>query len=198
MARTSKLALISTLILAVASQAQAPMARATVHLKILHAGSGEDLGVARISFFKSATGQDYAKQFRENLGTNIPYGIYHLGAYQDGFWRAERQVVVLQPEVWVVMGLHIGMEHELTPFKLSGSIRHFPPSRNPVWVRLTGVHSTLVMDAKVDERGEFLMTGLLREKCVLTVWSGTKILDVRPVSIPTDAPLIIDLASARD
>jgi hypothetical protein len=197
MIRISILALVAALSLSLRSQAQAqaPAPTAVVHLKILYPPSGDDLGTAKVTLFKSESdGRDYAKRFRDNTASNIPYGVYHLRAYQDSFWSAERQVVVYQPDVWVVMGLQIGMDYELNPFKLSGTIRHLPPAGQPVWVRLTSVYSTFVMDTKVEDSGAFSAARLSGDKYVLIVWSGTKILDVRPVNIPRDEPLVIDLA----
>lgn len=199
MIRLSILTLVAALHLAVTSLAQAPDPTATVHLKILLPANADDLGVAKVTLFKSeSTGQDYAKQFRDNTAPNIPFGIYQLEAYTDGFASAEREVVVYQSEVWVVMGLKIGgIDYDQRRFKLSGTVRHLPSTVQPVWVRLTGVHSTLVMDAKLDVNGNFVMAGLPEDKCVVIVWSGTRILDTRPLDIPKHQPLVIDLAQGK-
>ena len=178
---------------------QEPEPVAKVHLKIVAALNGDDLGTARVTSFKSETdGRDYAKQFRDNIASTIPYGVYRLRLYQDGFYTAEGQVVVAQPVVWVVMGLHVGSivsPEPPWPAELSGIIRNIPSGDDPVWVRLAGVHSTVVRDAKVDDSGNFLIAGLRRyDKAVLVVWSGAKILDFRTVTIPTEGPLVIDLA----
>jgi hypothetical protein len=53
-------------------------------------------------------------------------------------------------------------------------------------------------DAKLDDSGKFLIAGLRQDKAVLIVWSGGQILHVKPVSIPSDKPVTIDLAERPD
>jgi hypothetical protein len=200
MVRELALALVSFLILFTNSLAVVSPPTAEVHLKILIAPTGDDLGTAKVTQFKSESdGRDYSKRFRDNVATNIPYGLYRLQLYQDGFYTAERQVVVKQPIVWVVTGLDIGgAGDDMRSFTVTGNVRNTPPTGEPVWVRLTGVHSMLMRDAKLDDSGKFLIAGLRQDKAVFIVWSGGQILHVKPVSIPSDKPVTIDLAERPD
>jgi len=201
MIRISILAAIAVLHLATASHAQAPSPVATVHLKIFLALNGDDLGAPKVILFKSRQdGQDYAKKFRDGTISNIAYGVYDLRAYQDGFEVVERrEILVYRPEVWVVMGTQIGrIDFEPDRFRLSGTVRPLPSTGQPVWVRLTSIYSNLLMDAKVDKSGVFEMAGLKRDKCVLTVWSGTRILEVRPVDISSDRAVSVILSHVKD
>lgn len=171
---------------------------AAVHLKTIVAASGDDLddlGPAKVTMFKSETDErDFAKRFRDNRASDIPYGVYRLRVHHDGFYSAERQVVVSQPIVWVVVGLEIGgIGSDARNFEVAGTVRNIPRAGEPLWVRLAGVHSTLARDAKVDESGNFVIAGLRQDKAVLIVWSGREILHVTQVVIPTHVPLVIDL-----
>jgi len=178
---------------------QEPERAAKVYLRIVVAPNGDDLDdlePAKITFFKSKIdGHDYAPRFRGSVASDIPYGVYQLRVYQTGFYSAEREVVVKQPEVWVVVGLHPGeIAGDPWPYRLSGAVRNIPSGEQPVWVRYVGVHSTLVGDAKVDDSGSFQIAGLKRDKGLLIVWSGRQILDTRLVTVPTDESLVISLA----
>lgn len=182
--------------------AQDPERVAKVYLKIVVAPNGEDLDdlePAKITFFKSKIdGHDYARRFRGNVASDIPYGVYQLRLYQTGFASAEREVVVKQSEVWVVVGLHPGeISGDPWAYELFGTVRNIPSSDRPVWVRYVGVQSTLVGDAQVDGSGSFVIAGLRRDRGLLIVWSGKQILDVRPVDVPTDEALLIDLTPGK-
>lgn len=194
------LAFIVALLLyfAAAGSAQEPEPAAKVYLKVVVAPNGEDLDdlePAKITFFKSKIdGHDYTKHFRGNVASDIPYGVYQLRVYQTGFASGEREVVVAQPEVWVVVGLHPGtIGGDPWGERLSGTVENIPPSARPVWVRFVGVHSSLVGDAKVDASGKFVIGGLQIDRGLLIVWSGKQILDTRIVAVPSDADLVIDL-----
>jgi len=204
MSRRALLALVVGLYLffSAASLAQEPERAARVYLKLVVAPNGEDLDdfePAKITFFKSKIdGRDYARRFRGNVFSDIPYGVYQLRVYQTGFASGEREVVVREPEVWVVVGLHPGtIGGDPWSGRLSGAVRNIPSSDQSVWVRYVGAHSTLVGDAKVDGSGNFVITGLRQDRGLLIVWSGKQILDIRPIDVPTDGPLVIDLPPKR-
>src|SRR5271154_1206019 len=83
-------------------------ATAVLHLKLVLPYTGADLGTARVTSFSSNDGKDYAKQFKESSASGIPYGIYQLQAGTAGYFDSDREVLVSQPEVWVVLGVGMG------------------------------------------------------------------------------------------
>ncbi|HEX9760323.1 MAG TPA: hypothetical protein VGA40_05370 [Candidatus Acidoferrales bacterium] len=168
---------------------------AVVHLKIVDAFTGNDLGTARVVSFKSeSNGQDYAHSFRSNVAPGIPYDTYRLRLYQDGFYTAERIVVVKQAEVWVVAGLHLGaIDFDPASTQLTGKVQNAPANAGPIWVRITGVHSTQTGDAKVDDSGRFTIGGLYGDKVVLVVWSEGRVLYTSSLTIPSAKPITVDL-----
>jgi len=165
-----------------------------VYLRIVNAATGEELESTKVTLFKDeSTGRDFATQFEGKSARGIPFGVYRLRAHAIGYTTAERDVPVFEREVWVTLGLQFGMEGLSTLFRLSGKIS-FPPSmRNQLWVRLTSVYSSFVMDAKVDATGSFSMTSLPQGKHVLIVSNRSRILYLAQIDLPAREPLRIDL-----
>ncbi len=197
--RTLGSALVVFLLLLVCSLGQGQSRKATVHIRIVD-NSGQDLGDPEVSLFRSEDdGQDFASRFRILRGsaTGLPFGIYKLRARTHGYWSAERQVRVFQDDVWVVLSLELGMgklEGGLSTYTLSGRVRNLPPVEQPAWLRLSGVYSTVVIDAKASDTGDFSMSGISQGLYVLVVTQDRKVLDVRTVQVPAAAPIDIKLA----
>jgi len=186
------------LLLCSSDQGQPP--KATVHVRIVDS-SGQDLGEPKVTLFRSESNQeDFASHFRQGSATGLPFGVYKLRAYTQGFWSAERQVRVFQHDVWVVLSLELGMgksEGGLSTYTLSGSVRNLPPVEQLAWLRLSGVYSTVMIDAKASATGDFSMAGIPQGLYVLIVTQGQKILEVRTVQIPVAGPLDIELIKEK-
>jgi len=178
------------------SSVQGQPQKATVHIRIVDS-SGQDLGEPQVELFRSEKdGKDFASHFRQGSAT-VPFGIYRLRVFTKGFWSAEREVRVFQSDTWVVLSLELGMgelEGGLLKTSLSGSIRNLPSVEEPVWLRLSGVYSAVVMDARADDAGHFSMAGIPQGVYVLIVIQDRKVLDVRTVRVPTAGPVDIKLA----
>ena len=187
------------LLLIACSLGQGQSRKATVHIRIVD-HSGQDLGAPEVSLFRSEDkGQDFTSRFRilRSTATGIPFGIYKLRAYAPGFWSGERQVRVFQDDVWVVLSLELGMgklEGGLSTYTLSGRVRSLPFPEQPAWLRLSGVYSTVVIDAKASDTGDFSMSGIPQGLYVLIVTQDGKALDVRTVQVPAAGSLEIKLA----
>ncbi len=174
--------------------AQARAGTATIHLKIVAAEIDLDLGEAWVTRFQSEeTGEDYAKQFRNNRASGIPYGTYQIKLHQDGFYSAVRRIVVYQPEVWVVMGLEVGMEGGPRVHTIIADIRPLPSATEEVWVRLVGVFTDTIIDSKVRSSGTVLLAHVPVGHHVLIIRVGTRILATKPVTVPQRDPLIVEL-----
>lgn len=188
-------------LLLVCTPGQGQPQKASVHIRIVDS-SGQDLGDPKITLFRAQTdGQDYASHFHQGSATGLPFGLYKLRAYTLGFWSAEREVRVFQPNVWVLMSLELGMgklEGGLSTYSLSGSIRNLPAVKEAAWVRLLGVYSTVVIDAKAGEAGDFTMAGIPQGLYVLVTTQGGKVLDIRAVQIPASGPLDVELTKRKE
>ncbi len=172
---------------------------ATLHLKVLAAANGMDLGVVKIEHFRSEeTGKDFSAHFRGNSVDDIPYGTYRLKLRQVGFESAVRWVAVKQPVVWVVMGLTVGALGSPMSYPLSAMVRGLPSGTEDLWARLMGLYSGAVFDAKVSTSGEFVIDGIPQDHYVLVIRAGTLVLETRTVAIPLRAPLLIDLLRGPD
>jgi len=177
---------------------------ATVHVRLV-GPTGLDLGEATVESFKCrgdasdlCGNVDLADHFQHGVGSHIRYGVYDLRARTEGFWSAESVVRVFQDDVGATLQLEIGMgrsEGGLPTFGLSGSLRNFPVAEGPIWVRLAGVYSSTVMDAEANENGEFALAGAPQGWYVLITTQGGRVLDTRPIEIPTRGPVVISLRS---
>ncbi|MFI5057794.1 MAG: hypothetical protein ACHQLQ_06385 [Candidatus Acidiferrales bacterium] len=172
--------------------------RATLHVRVVD-HSGRDVGRVTIVEFKSkGGGRNLAGLFRGNDIVAVPFDVYHLRLYATGFYSAERDVPVFQSDVWVRVGLALGEEGGPLRFQLPGVVKTPKPKEGgETWVRLSGVYSTFVMDAKVTDSGEFAIAGIPQGIYVVTTTQKDHIVDVRPVSIPFDTNLVIDLTPTR-
>jgi hypothetical protein len=192
------LAILAILLAPPSTLSQREQERATIHLRIVGLAA-VDLGEAKVEIFKSESGgRDLAARFKGNTALGVPFGIYKLRVYTRGFWSAEREVRVFQPEVWVVIQLEIGMtrrEGGLRTFELSGSVKNMTYESEPIWLRLAGVHSGVTLDARVSTLGDFKMAGIPQGLYVLVTTQGDRILDTRPIQIPVTVRIEIDLAN---
>lgn len=192
--------LVLLLVLSCAGSAGQNAELATVHLRIVDF-AGHDIGPASVESFRSETsGRDFAGSFRGNMVSGVPFGIYHLRVSATGFWSAERNVRVFQADVWVVMQLELGMssaEGGLRTFSLSGSIRNSGSPQQRLWVRVVGVYSGVVEDAMADRSTDFTMSGLPQGSYVLMVIGGNRVLETRPVEIPTAGQLELDVGARK-
>ncbi|MFZ0634258.1 MAG: hypothetical protein WA755_09805 [Candidatus Acidiferrales bacterium] len=135
------------------------------------------------------------------MAARIPFGIYKLRVEAEGFWSAEKEVRVFQPDTWAIVGLELGMgklEGGLSTYELSGSLRNLGSSEPAVWARLSGVFSQTVVDAKVSDSGNFAIAGMPQGLYVLVITQGGKILFLGDVAIPFAGPLVIDLRKWRE
>lgn len=164
---------------------------AIVHIKIVDY-PGQDLGEPKVEEFRSGRdGKDFADRFRHGSASGIPFTQYHLRVNNVGFYAAEREVRVFQPEVWVVLGLALGEEGGPYPYQLAGHIKGQDASKGALWIRLSGVYSEIMMDSKASDAGDFAFSGIIQGHYVLIISQNGSVLNVRPVDIPFDGPLLI-------
>ena len=174
---------------------------ATVHLRIVNVYNAEDLGAATVTAFEREYGDvrsgNFAVRFRRNIASDIPYDFYKLCAHSTGFWTGCTEVPVYQPEVWVVLGLRFGIAGLAGLSELAGTVTNAGSAESAVRVRLIGVYSGITTDAELDSSGHFLMSGIPPGKCVLVTIQGNRIVDTRPIEMPTGGPVEIDLQSRK-
>ena len=81
---------------------------------------------------------------------------------------------------------------------VSGTIKNFDKSEEPVYVRLTGLYLDYVIEDRLDvsgNSGTFTLAGDTPEGEFLLITIGrTRVLDTREIKIPQNNPLVIDLA----
>lgn len=118
---------------------------------------GHDLGGGIVVSFKSrGNGKDFAKNFHVNDASEIPFGSYDLEVYKTGWFTTWRTVDVYAPEVWVLVGLEVGTELPEFPApnrNIIGRIQHVDPSEEPIYIRMVGLYSSYLADAKLNSSG---------------------------------------------
>lgn len=169
---------------------------ATIHIRIV-SNSGEELGEPAVEIFESSEDKrNLATLFRGGSATGVPFGVYRIRVHAAGFWSAEREVRVGQSVVWVVMQLELGMgkpEVGLWTFVLKGKVSVPSSSTAPIWLRLVGAYSSILLDTKANERGDFSLSEIPEGLYVLMTMQGGKVLDTRPIKIPTASPVSVNL-----
>ena len=126
--------------------------RATLHFKIV-SQSGKDLGFAEVTSLQRLypeIGKNQARDVKENVIGGLPYGTYRIRLHVKGFRTAEREVHLYKPEVWTVIQLQIGEEGGPSLFEVRGRVnrKEEDPTNQTPWLRLTGIYSAFVFDAK--------------------------------------------------
>lgn len=186
-----------------ASGASQQQHKATVHIIVVD-GFGRDLGNATIASFKNLdNGRELANRFKENTARDVPYSVYKVRVQRAAYFPGQITAQVFQPDVWLVVGLRVGEELPEFPaprLEMSGTINNLDPTEEPVYIRLAGVYSNFIMDAKarvLDHSGTFELAGVIPDgKYILITIGRTGILDVRQVGVkfPAKTPIEIDLA----
>ncbi len=176
---------------------------ATVHI-ISVARDGTDLGPIQVESFKSLEGAEVKGRFRDNTAAKVPYGIYDVVIdHSGGSLESRRRVDIVEPIVWIVVSLDIGYGDANTygaSFVVSGTVKNFKPSDEPIFLRLVGVYTDYVGDTKLrpsgENRGTFTLSGMEPPGRYVLITTGRNgVLDTRPLAIeatPT-APIDIDL-----
>ncbi|MFB3923961.1 MAG: hypothetical protein ACE145_19745 [Terriglobia bacterium] len=173
---------------------------ATVHLRVVLEANGMDLGTAKVEKFQREHGYmpsaNFADRFKGKMASGIPYDFYTLCAHAAGFWTACTEVPVYQSEVWVVLGLRLGTESGPGTDTVTGRVSGKVDATSPLWVKLKGVYSSVSIDAKVDKSGAFQVCVPIGRYVLITM-RDDEILDTRPVSIPSSAPVLIDVPGKK-
>jgi len=174
-----------------------------VHIKLSDSYGVPLDGEPRVETFRLATdGPNLAAEFKDGSAKMIPYGVYSLRARASGFWSATREVRVFEPEVWVAIGLEIGMgknEGGFPTSKVLGTIVNPQFAKSRLHLRLSAIYSNTILDSQTASDGGFRFENVPNGLHVLTVTDGTEILDVRKLKVTSDSvSLKIDFPRSTD
>jgi hypothetical protein len=186
-------------------ESRANQPTATVRIQLV-SSDGIDLeGEAEVERFQDDSGgTNLAKRFKHGTAPDIPYGVYKLRVHTSGFWNAEREVRVFQPNVLTIVALEIGMsrsEGGLPTSTVVGKINGSTSSSAKLHLRLAGIYSETVMDSKLETDGTFKFSGVPNGVYILVVTSNAdlagaqkpRVLVSEEVKVPLSAPLTIEL-----
>jgi len=165
---------------------QQPSETATVHLKFVDS-RGEDLGVGTVTLFQDGNAANFAGRFKNNVAADVPFGSYHLKAFQQNFYTAERITRVYQREVWAVIQLTIGQEGGPLLYHLAGTLTSSASSPGHFWIRAQGLYSDVIVDGQADKDGKFEIAGLPAGTYILSTRDGeNRILNIRSIIVPPE------------
>lgn len=177
--------LVLTLLCLLASGQMAETRTATVHLKLVNF-RGDDLGDGTVEVFKDVYGsKNLASRFTANQAKNVLFGTYRIRVYKKLFSASERTILVNQPDVWAVIQLHVGEENGPLLYTIAGKVLGSSSTGDPVWIRATGLYSSVIADTQMREDGTFQLV-LPGGVYVVTTRSGTHVMDTRTVAIPPE------------
>lgn len=178
---------------------------ASVRIQLV-SSDGIDLeGEAEVERFQDDSGgTNLAKRFKHGTATDIPYGVYKLRVRTAGFWSADREVRVFQPNVLTIVSLEIGMgrsEGGLPTSTVAGEILGSISSSAKLHLRLAGIYSDTVMDSEMEPDGTFKFSGVPNGIYILVVTSNANLANAQKprvlvsdeVRVPLSAPLTIEL-----
>jgi hypothetical protein len=159
---------------------------------------GDELEDVDVDLFQPrGDGTDFAKRFHRGIASKILYGTYTARIHVRGFRLANRLVRVYQPNVVVVVGLSVGGEGDEWTWDLSGLVRGGGRTAGPLWIRVSGVYSDIILDAEVSDSGGFSLEKMPGGPYVLALVQGGKVLDVRAIKVPLESPLMIEIGDSK-
>lgn len=147
--------------------------------------SPQDLEVER--FASKYEGTDLASHFKAATGSEIPYGVYRARIRMNGFWSVDRDLYISQPDVIAVTAFDIGMgknEGGLRTSDLKARLRGGDLASGAVLIRLSGVYSSMIMDAEVNQSGDFSLLAVPDGQYTLSITQNGKVLSVQSVALP--------------
>jgi len=162
-------------------ESKSSQSTATVRIQLVNADGMDLEAEAEVERFQDDSGgTNLAKRFTHGTATDIPYGIYKLRVRTSGFWSAEREVRVFQPDVLTIVALEIGMsrsEGGLPTSTVAGKINGLAPASTKLHLRLAGIYSDTVMDSKLETDGTFKFSGVPNGIYILVVTSNADLTD---------------------
>jgi hypothetical protein len=151
---------------------------------------GRFLGIPHVRIFESEDHTNFASAFHEGVATSIPFGVYRIEAYVEGFYSEQRYVAIYQEHVTIVMGLPFGREAMVLPVAagLHGKIVSSLSRDLTSFVRLTGIYSTQSIEASIREDGTFDLSVPWEGRYLLLVINERGIVASQLVNIPYSGP----------
>ena len=181
---------------------------ANIHIRFVNSygtelGNEPQVDAPQVDSFEiTSGGANLASRFRNGMATHIPFGVYRLRAHASGFWNTEREVRIFQQTTLVLVSLDVGTEGGWQTSKVTGRIANAKSPTNSMHLRLSGVYSTIIIDAELQPDGSFEFLKVPHGLYVLmTVTRGSlesshvegSVLNSQIVSVPVSSPLTVEL-----
>jgi len=163
--------------------------RATVQVLAFETRGGF-LGPPQVRVFESESHKDFSNAFRAGVANQIPFGIYRIEAYVDGFYSEVRYVAVYRKHVTIIVGLPFGREAMVLPVppSLHGKVIGSLPRGSKSFVKLMAIFSSASMESAIGDDGGFDFSIPWEGRYLLLVVNESGILASRTIEIPYSGP----------
>jgi hypothetical protein len=140
---------------------------------------GAPLPTARIGIRRLHEGKEFPVEFRGA----VPFGTYRISALLSGYTAATKIVEVDQPVKWVTLALALAEIEGPSSRDIRGRIEPLIQASPPIWVKLVGVYSDVVHEAPVNEKGRFVIEGVLPGDYLAIVLAPGRVLKTQPLAL---------------
>jgi hypothetical protein len=144
--------------------------------------NGEIIEQPRFRLTAIGTRKEYG-DLVNGMTCSIPFDRYLLEVSAPGFTVVRQELRVHQSKVWATVMLLFSEEQTGDYSRLSGVMTPPPKKGEPYWAKLVSAFRPGTMEARVNEDGTFMMTGMDRGMYVLLIRRGLEIVEMRQIEI---------------
>lgn len=123
-----------------------------------------------------------AAEKRSSDVLEIPYGVYFIEVYAQGFEPYVVRIQISRPETWIPVGLTVGsLGAPVTPGSVSGKVTEY--SKTPVWLKLVGLYSDFIAHTAADSSGGFRFREIRPGKYLLLIFQRGELLESKVLEV---------------
>ena len=144
---------------------------------------GQPVPGAKVTLTSVGPNETFTAVGGEARFDRIPFGLYDLEVRLPGFLTRKERIRVYQPSLIFQISLELAPTHSYERPELSGSIRSDVKARPDLWVRLTAIYSSDLVENAVDGSGKFELDGIAPGKYLLILFQKDKVLATKPIDV---------------
>jgi hypothetical protein len=176
---------------AIAQNPAESLPRATIRVNVFDP-FGESIKAPNIYLYTRDRTQNFAKNSKASVITEVPYGSYLLVVASSGGGVGQRLISVNTPDLLVRIGVSMPIGDALWPggdLAITGRIKPVPQDTSKWWIRVEGVFLNERREAAVQDNGTFRVGGLEMGRYLVQVFQGPELRDVRSIEIDPNTPV---------
>ena len=152
-----------------------------------------------VEVFENYKRKNLAEKFKNGVAEGVPFGVYRMKGYVQGFLSEERTVWVFQRHTTIILGLTVGGIDFPITHNFRGRVFGKPlPTGKKSFVKLSGIFSGVSAESLIGADGGFEVGNVPDGNYLLLVVSDDSLIAIRQVHIPNDqanfgVPYVIDV-----